>query len=217
MAQTKSLLYLVEWAFLLYRKIRPVKQKVLNPLYTFPGDRLLERKMNYAGIKYCDIANGLGCRTVLFVSGCRNHCRDCFQPQTWDFSYGDPFDEQVQQEILDSLAPGYVQGLTLLGGEPFEPENQKALVPFVEKVKKQYPGKNIWAFTGYIYDKDLIPQGRKYTEDTDRLLDMIDVLVDGPFVAEEKDIRLKFRGSKNQRVIDLQKTRKDGKIILFME
>jgi anaerobic ribonucleoside-triphosphate reductase activating protein len=204
MAQTKSLLYLVEWAFLLYRKMRPIKE-------------LLESNMNYAGIKYCDIANGLGCRTVLFVSGCRNHCRDCFQPQTWDFSYGDPFDEQVQQEILDSLAPGYVQGLTLLGGEPFEPENQKALVPFVEKVKKQYPGKNIWAFTGYIYDKDLIPQGRKYTEDTDRLLDMIDVLVDGPFVAEEKDIRLKFRGSKNQRVIDLQKTRKDGKIILFME
>jgi anaerobic ribonucleoside-triphosphate reductase activating protein len=182
-----------------------------------PIKELLESNMNYAGIKYCDIANGLGCRTVLFVSGCRNHCRDCFQPQTWDFSYGDPFDEQVQQEILDSLAPGYVQGLTLLGGEPFEPENQKALVPFVEKVKKQYPGKNIWAFTGYIYDKDLIPQGRKYTEDTDRLLDMIDVLVDGPFVAEEKDIRLKFRGSKNQRVIDLQKTRKDGKIILFME
>jgi anaerobic ribonucleoside-triphosphate reductase activating protein len=204
MAQTKSLLYLVEWAFLLYRKMRPIKE-------------LLESNMNYAGIKYCDIANGLGCRTVLFVSGCRNHCRDCFQPQTWDFSYGDPFDEQVQQEILDSLAPGYVQGLTLLGGEPFEPENQKALVPFVEKVKKQYPGKNIWAFTGYIYDKDLIPGGRKYTEDTDRLLNMIDVLVDGPFVAEEKDIRLKFRGSKNQRVIDLQKTRKDGKIILFME
>jgi anaerobic ribonucleoside-triphosphate reductase activating protein len=173
--------------------------------------------MNYAGIKYCDIANGLGCRTVLFVSGCRNHCKDCFQPQTWDFSYGEPFDEQVQKEILDSLAPNYVQGLTLLGGEPFEPENQKALVPFVEKVKNNYPDKNIWAFTGYIYDKDLTAGGRKYTEDTDRLLSMIDVLVDGPFVAEEKDIRLKFRGSKNQRVIDLKKTIKEGKIILFME
>jgi anaerobic ribonucleoside-triphosphate reductase activating protein len=173
--------------------------------------------MNYAGIKYCDIANGLGCRTVLFVSGCRNHCRDCFQPQTWDFSYGELFDEQVQKEILDSLAPGYVQGLTLLGGEPFEPENQKALVPFVEKVRTQYPGKNIWAFTGYIYDKDLKPGGRKYTEDTDRLLSMIDVLVDGPFVAEEKDIRLKFRGSRNQRVIDMKKTIEAGSVVLFME
>jgi anaerobic ribonucleoside-triphosphate reductase activating protein len=173
--------------------------------------------MNYAGIKYCDIANGLGCRTVLFVSGCRNHCKDCFQPQTWDFSYGEPFDEQVQKEILDSLAPNYVQGLTLLGGEPFEPENQKALVPFVEKVRNNYPDKNIWAFTGYIYDKDLRAGGRKYTEDTDRFLSMIDVLVDGPFIAEEKDIRLRFRGSKNQRVIDLKKTIKEGKIILFME
>lgn len=173
--------------------------------------------MNYAGIKYCDIANGLGCRTVLFVSGCRNHCKDCFQPQTWDFSYGDPFDEKVQKEILDSLAPAYVQGLTLLGGEPFEPENQKELVSFVEKVRQTYPTKNIWAFTGYIYDKDLIPGGRKYTQDTDKLLSMIDVLVDGPFIAEEKDIRLKFRGSKNQRVIDLKETIKKGTICLFME
>jgi anaerobic ribonucleoside-triphosphate reductase activating protein len=173
--------------------------------------------MNYAGIKYCDIANGLGCRTVLFVSGCRNHCKDCFQPQTWDFSYGEPFDEKVQQEIIDSLAPNYVQGLTLLGGEPFEQENQKALVPFVEKVRAQYPQKNIWAFTGYLYDKDLVPGGRKYTEDTDRLLSMIDVLVDGPFLVEEKDIRLKFRGSRNQRVIDLKETIKNGKVTLFME
>jgi anaerobic ribonucleoside-triphosphate reductase activating protein len=173
--------------------------------------------MNYAGIKYCDIANGLGCRTVLFVSGCRNHCKDCFQPQTWDFSYGEPFDEKVQQEIIDSLAPNYVQGLTLLGGEPFEQENQKALVPFVEKVRAQYPQKNIWAFTGYLYDKDLVPGGRKYTEDTDRLLSMIDVLVDGPFLVEEKDIRLKFRGSRNQRVIDMKETIKNGKVTLFME
>lgn len=173
--------------------------------------------MNYAGIKYCDIANGLGCRTVLFVSGCRNACKGCFQPQTWAFNYGEPFDEKIQKEILDSLAPAYVSGLTLLGGEPFEEENQKALLPFVKKVKEQYPNKNIWAFTGYIYDRDLIDGGRKHTADTDELLSLIDVLVDGPFVEEKKDIRLKFRGSSNQRVLDLQKTRKSGTITLAME
>lgn len=173
--------------------------------------------MNYAEIKYCDIANGLGCRTVLFVSGCRNACKGCFQPQTWAFDYGNEFEEKVQKEILDSLAPAYVQGLTLLGGEPFEEENQKDLLPFVRKVKELYPKKNIWAFTGYIYDKDLIPGGRKYTEDTDELLSLIDILVDGPFKEEEKDITLKFRGSRNQRVIDLQKTRKSGTIALAMD
>ena len=173
--------------------------------------------MNYAEIKYCDIANGLGCRTVLFVSGCRNACKGCFQPQTWAFDYGKEFDEKAQKEILDSLAPAYVQGLTLLGGEPFEEENQKDLLPFVRKVKERYPKKNIWAFTGYIYDKDLIPGGRKYTEDTDELLSLIDILVDGPFREEEKDITLKFRGSRNQRVIDLQKTRKSGTIALAMD
>lgn len=173
--------------------------------------------MNYAGIKYCDIANGLGCRTVLFVSGCRNHCEGCFQPQTWDFGYGEPFDEKVQQEILDSLEPYYIQGLTLLGGEPMEPENQKALLPFVKKVKEQYPKKNIWAFTGYIYDQDLVSGGRKHTEDTDELLSLIDVLVDGPFQLEQKDISLKFRGSANQRILDLQKTIKSGKIVLYLD
>ncbi len=168
--------------------------------------------MNYAGIKYCDIANGTGCRTVLFVSGCRNACKGCFQPQTWDFGYGEPFDEKVQQEVLDSLAPDYITGITLLGGEPFEPENQKELVPFMRKVVAQYPNKNVWAFTGYIYDKDLIAGGRRHTEDTDELLSMIDVLVDGPFVEELKDITLKFRGSSNQRVLDLRETIRTGKI-----
>lgn len=173
--------------------------------------------MNYAGIKYCDIANGLGCRTVLFVSGCRNHCKDCFQPHTWDFNYGEVFDDRVQQEILESLKPAYVKGLTLLGGEPFEPENQEALVPFVKKVRETYPDKDIWAFTGYIYDKDLVEGGRKYGEFTDELLSMIDVLVDGPFIAEEKDITLKFRGSRNQRVLNLKETRKNGNIVLAIE
>ena len=168
--------------------------------------------MTYAGIKYCDIANGTGCRTVLFVSGCRNACKGCFQPQTWDFGYGEPFDEKVQKEVLDSLAPDYITGITLLGGEPFEPENQKELVPFMRKVAAQYPNKNVWAFTGYIYDKDLIAGGRRHTEDTDELLSMIDVLVDGPFVEELKDITLKFRGSSNQRVLNLRETIRTGKI-----
>ena len=119
--------------------------------------------MNYAGIKYCDIANGLGCRTVLFVSGCRNHCKGCFQPQTWEFDYGEPFDEQIQNEILDSLKPAYVQGITLLGGDPFEEENQEALVPFMRRVKERYPNKDVWAYTGYLYE-ELLENGRKHTE-----------------------------------------------------
>ncbi|MCM1106722.1 MAG: anaerobic ribonucleoside-triphosphate reductase activating protein [Blautia sp.] len=172
--------------------------------------------MNYAGIKYCDIANGTGCRTVLFVSGCRNACRGCFQPHTWDFGYGEPFDDKVQEEVIASLQPEYVQGFTLLGGEPFEEENQRALLPFMRLVKARCPHKDVWAFTGYIYDRDLVAGGRKHTEDTDALLSMIDILVDGPFVEEEKDITLKFRGSKNQRIIDLQKTIECGKICLAM-
>ena len=168
--------------------------------------------MNYAGIKYCDIANGTGCRTVLFVSGCRNACKGCFQPQTWDFGYGEPFDEKVQEEVLKSLEPDYITGITVLGGEPFEPENQKELVPFMRKVVARYPNKNVWAFTGYIYDKDLVAGGRRHTEDTDELLSMIDVLVDGPFQEEKKDITLKFRGSSNQRILDLKETIRTGNI-----
>lgn len=169
--------------------------------------------MNYAGIKYCDIANGTGCRTVLFVSGCRNACKGCFQPQTWDFGYGEPFDEKVQEEVLKSIEPDYITGITVLGGEPFEPENQKELVPFMRKVVARYPNKNVWAFTGYIYDKDLVAGGRRHTEDTDELLSMIDVLVDGPFQEEKKDITLKFRGSSNQRILDLKETIRTGNII----
>jgi anaerobic ribonucleoside-triphosphate reductase activating protein len=173
--------------------------------------------MNYAGIKYCDVANGPGCRTVLFVSGCRNACRGCFQPQTWDFCYGEPFDEAVQKKVLASLEPDYVQGITLLGGEPFEEENQDALLPFIRTLRQQYPKKDIWAFTGYVYDTDLVEGGRKYTQDTGELLSLIDVLVDGPFREEQKDLMLKFRGSSNQRVIDLKKTLEQGKLVLMYE
>ena len=170
--------------------------------------------MNYAGIKYCDIANGTGCRTVLFVSGCRNHCKDCFQPHTWDFDYGEKFDEKIESDILESLKSAYVQGLTLLGGEPFEPENQEELEKLVRNVKEQYPTKDIWAFTGYVYDKDLVKGGRKHCDVTDEFLSMIDVLVDGPFIAGEKDLTLKFRGSRNQRVIDMQETLRSGEVVL---
>ena len=170
--------------------------------------------MNYAGVKYCDIANGTGCRTVLFVSGCRNACKGCFQPETWAFDYGEVFDEAMEEALLESLKPDYVKGITILGGEPFEEENQRALCPFIERVHREYPDKDIWMYSGYVYDRDLVPGGRKYTEVTDRILDLVDVLVDGPFVLEEKDLRIKFRGSRNQRILDMKATRAEGTVVL---
>ncbi len=172
--------------------------------------------MNYSNIKYFDIANGLGVRTVLFVSGCRNHCENCFQPETWDFAHGEPFTKEVEDELISSMEPNYVQGLTLLGGEPFEPENQEVLAPFMKRFKEECPDKDVWAFTGYVLDKDLVPGGRKYTEYTDDLLSTIDVLVDGPYRDELKNLMLKFRGSSNQRVIDLPHFRETGEIVELM-
>lgn len=168
--------------------------------------------MNYSAVKYCDIANGTGVRTVLFVSGCRNHCKGCFQPETWAFDYGEKFDDEIENEILESLKPNYIEGLTILGGDPFEEENQKALLPFLEKVKRLYPTKSIWAYTGYILDRDLIEGGRKYTEYTDEILSCLDVLVDGPFIQEQKNIMLKFKGSENQRLIDMNLYQEKGEI-----
>lgn len=159
--------------------------------------------MNYAEIKTCDIANGEGVRTSLFVSGCTHRCKGCFNEIAWDFGYGEVFSEQVEEYLLETMEPPYIAGLTLLGGEPFEPCNQRALLPFLEKVKTKYPDKNIWCYTGYLYDVDLCPGGRAYCECTDRMLKLIDVLVDGPFIEEQKDIRLQFRGSANQRIIKL--------------
>ncbi|MDO4467076.1 MAG: anaerobic ribonucleoside-triphosphate reductase activating protein [Bacillota bacterium] len=173
--------------------------------------------MYYGNIKTFDIANGEGVRTTLFVSGCRNHCKNCFQPQTWDFNYGKPFTEETIRYILDSLKPSYVVGITLLGGEPFEPENQRELVKLCKKVKSEYPNKTIWAFTGYILDQDILEYGRKHCEVTDELLSYIDVLVDGPFIQEQKNLMLAFRGSENQRVIDLQKSLKEKEVILYLE
>lgn len=170
--------------------------------------------MNYCEIKKCDIANGEGVRTSLFVSGCTNHCEECFQPQTWDFAYGTPFTKEVEDEILKSLEPYYVNGLTLLGGEPFEPKNQRELVPFMRRVREAYPDKTIWCFTGFRLDDELWQDGSyPRCEVTDEMLSMIDVLVDGRFVRALKDISLRFRGSSNQRLIDMKKTLQEKKII----
>ncbi len=165
--------------------------------------------MNYAEIKKYDIANGLGVRISLFVSGCRHHCKGCFNEIAWDFNYGTPYTEETQKEIIELLKPGYVAGLSLLGGEPFEPENQETLLGLLREFHQTYPNKNVWCYTGFIYDKDLVPGGRAHTPYTDEMLSLIDVLVDGPFVEELKDITLKFRGSSNQRLLELHKMRQD--------
>ena len=162
--------------------------------------------MNYATIKYCDIANGTGVRTSLFVSGCRRHCPECFNAVAWDFGYGLPFDKAVRNEILGSLAPDYIDGLSLLGGEPFEPENQRALVPFLHEVRVLYPHKTIWCYTGYDFELDMLTGRVGVWSVTQEFLSYLNVLVDGPFVLKEKDITLRFRGSRNQRVIDVPKS-----------
>lgn len=158
--------------------------------------------MNYSKIDFMSVVDGTGCRVSLFVSGCRNHCPECFNPETWNFDYGQLFTEIEENEIIEACKKPYISGLTVLGGEPWEEENQKALLPFIEKFKKECPDKNIWMFTGYVWDKDLIPGGKKYVEGvTDKILDFVDILVDGPFIKELKDLSLKFRGSKNQRLL----------------
>ena len=167
--------------------------------------------MNYATIKNCDIANGPGVRISLFVSGCTHHCKGCFNEVAWDFDYGEPFTQQTIRTILDMMKPGYIKGLTLLGGEPFEPENQKELAGLLQKIKESYPEKNVWCYTGYLYDVDLIPGGKVYTEYTDKMLACIDTLVDGEFIEAEKDLTLEFRGSRNQRILHLDEIRQNAK------
>lgn len=173
--------------------------------------------MKYATIKDYDISNGLGIRISLFVSGCTHKCPGCFNEVAWDFQYGEEFDKCVEDKLIKMLEPSYIAGLTLLGGEPFEVVNQKALLPFIKRVKGTYPNKNIWAFTGYLFDKDLLNQSRARCEVTDELLTYIDVLVDGPFILSKKDIALKFRGSDNQRIIDVKKSLSENKVILIEE
>ena len=169
--------------------------------------------MNYADIKRIDIANGIGVRVSLFVSGCTHRCKGCFNSETWDFEYGNPFTVKEEETILKNLEPDYIAGLSLLGGEPMEIANQRALLPFLERVKSRYPNKTIWCYSGYTYDKDLKQGGRAHCECTDKILSLIDVLVDGEFVEDLKDMSLRFKGSANQRIIDLNQTRKTGKLV----
>ena len=172
--------------------------------------------MNFGEIKNCDIANGLGCRVSLFVSGCTHHCKGCFNAQTWDFNFGEKFTEKTENYILDLLKPSYIRGLSLLGGEPFEPENQKVLLPFLKKVKSLFPDKTVWCYSGYLFEEIVGEKKARCTTDISKdMLSLIDVLVDGKFVESQKDIRLKFRGSSNQRIIDVQNSLKDGKIVDF--
>ena len=171
--------------------------------------------MNYGEIKKCDIANGEGVRTSLFVSGCTHHCKGCFNPDTWSFDFGRPYTADTEQEIIDSLKPDYIDGLSLLGGEPFEPANQRELVKLLRRVKTELPSKNVWCYTGYLFDAELLSPSRARCEYTDEMLSMIDILVDGEFVEEKKNISLAFKGSENQRIIDVQKSLTSGEVVLY--
>ncbi|MBN2934968.1 anaerobic ribonucleoside-triphosphate reductase activating protein [Mogibacterium sp.] len=173
--------------------------------------------MHYGEIKNCDIANGIGVRVSLFVSGCTNHCEGCFQPETWDFNYGNDFTEETENRILEMLAPDYICGLTVLGGEPFEPENQRVLVDFLRKVRRKYPEKSIWCFTGFTLEMLETEGTHCHCEVTEEMLSLIDVLVDGRFDKNKKNISLRFRGSENQRLIDLNLTRECGTLTLWNE
>ena len=173
--------------------------------------------MHYGNIKKRDIADGLGVRVTLFVSGCTHRCKGCFQPETWDFHYGKPYTKDVEERLLQLLRPDYVDGLTLLGGEPMEVPNQRELVGLLRRVRAELPGKTVWCYTGYTLERDLLAESRARCEVTDEILSLIDVLVDGEFIAEQKNISLAFRGSENQRVIDLKKTLAGGKTVLLLE
>lgn len=170
--------------------------------------------MNYAEIKYNDIANGPGVRTSLFVSGCTHRCKGCFNEVAWDFNYGTPFTQETIDAIINSMKPAYIAGITLLGGEPFEPANQRGLLPLLKQVKQTYPDKNIWCFTGYLFDKDIMDKMYKTYPETKEMLSYIDICVDGRFVEELKDMMLKFKGSSNQRTIDVQASLKTGTVVI---
>jgi len=173
--------------------------------------------MYYGEIKKLDVANGAGVRVTLFVSGCTNHCENCFQPQTWDFCYGKEFTKETEDELIAALRPAYVRGLTLLGGEPFEPKNQRVLVDVLKRIRSACPGKDVWAFSGFVLDEELMKDSYARCEVTDEMLSMIDVLVDGRYVDALRDLSLQFRGSSNQRIIDMNRTRAEGRVILWQE
>lgn len=171
--------------------------------------------MYYGELKNCDIANGVGVRVTLFVSGCTNHCKNCFQPETWDFAYGKPFTQETEEQILKWLTPDYISGLTVLGGEPFEPQNQCALYPFLQKVKAAFPKKTLWMFSGFTYEELLTEGSHPHCEVTEPILALADVLVDGRYDEALRNIGLRFRGSSNQRLIDLKQTRLAGHVVLW--
>jgi len=173
--------------------------------------------MHYATIKNCDIANGPGVRVSLFVSGCTHRCPGCFNEVAWDFEYGEPFTQDTIDHILKLLSPDHVKGLTLLGGEPFEPQNQPAIVDLLRQIKAKYPDKSIWAFSGYLFDKDILAGHLGPREITEEYLSYLDVLVDGPFVQAKKDLSLRFRGSSNQRLIDVPASLREGTIVLWQD
>lgn len=170
--------------------------------------------MNYATIKNCDIANGPGVRVSLFVSGCTHHCPGCFNEEAWDFGYGQPFTQDTIDSILDMLRPAYIRGLTLLGGEPFEPQNRSGILELLRQIKRELPQKSIWAFSGYLFEKDIL-SGR--LGDTGEYLSYLDVLVDGPFVEAKKNLSLRFRGSENQRLIDVPASLAAGETVLWRD
>ena len=171
--------------------------------------------MNYATIKNCDIANGPGVRVSLFVSGCTHRCPGCFNEVAWDFAYGEPFTQDTIETILQMLRPAHIKGLTLLGGEPFEPQNQGPIVELLRQVKAEYPEKSIWAFSGYLFDRDILAARLGPWEITREYLRYLDVLVDGPFVEAKKNLSLRFRGSENQRLIDVQASLASGEVVLW--
>lgn len=173
--------------------------------------------MNYATIKNCDIANGPGVRVSLFVSGCTHHCPGCFNEVAWDFEYGEPFTEETIDMIIRMMEPAHIKGLTLLGGEPFEPQNQPNLVKLLRRVKEVYPEKSIWAFSGYLFDKDILAWRLGPREITEEYLGYLDVLVDGPFILAKKNLSLRFRGSENQRLIDVPESLRRGEVVLWQD
>lgn len=171
--------------------------------------------MHYAEIKKFDIANGPGVRVSLFVSGCRNHCPNCFNPDTWDFGYGNDFTKDIEDEIIRTISIPYVRGLSVLGGEPMEPENQKGLLPFLKRVKETLPDKDIWVYSGFTLDREILGQSRAATDTVKELLKYIDVIVDGRYIEAQKNISLRFRGSENQRIIDVKRTLADNNVVLW--
>lgn len=173
--------------------------------------------MYYGALKKTDIANGPGVRVSLFVSGCTHHCKECFNPETWDFTYGEEYTDKVTAEILEALEPDYIRGITILGGEPFEPANQRELLPLYHAIRDRYPKKNIWVYSGYTLDRELWQESRARIDITDEILSMLDVLVDGEFVLEQKNISLKFRGSENQRIIDLRKSLAAREVVVLSD